>query len=80
MRSKARVRVQLDLPASEVSVLDTIRDRLELGSRAEAVRAALAVMRWVDAEAGRGRRVFSVGNDEISHLTLPGIVFGKEST
>lgn len=71
LRGSARVRVQLDLPPREVAALDALRDRLQLRSRADAVRTALGVLEWVQREAALGRRVLAVGKDDVVHLALP---------
>lgn len=69
----AKVRIQLDLRAHEARALDALRDRCELRSRAEAVRAALAVLEWVQGETQQGRRVLAVGEDRVSYLVVPGL-------
>jgi len=72
----ARVRVQLDLQPQEVQALDALRQRCGLRSRADAVRAALAVVEWVEREARDGRRVVAVGKDDVAHLVVPGLTTG----
>jgi len=71
--TRSKVRIQLDLPAREARALDQLRDRLAVRSRADVVRAALAVMEWMEAETARGRRVLAVGDDAVSYLALPGV-------
>lgn len=68
-----KVRVQLDLPRGEATALDRIRDACDLRSRADVVRTALAIVEWVQLESARGRRIVSVGEDNISCLTVPGL-------
>jgi hypothetical protein len=67
-----KVRVQLDLRRSEAQALDELREHCAGGSRADAVRTALAVMEWVREETSRGRRILAVGSDDVSALVVPG--------
>ena len=69
----AKTRVQLDLRSEETDELDRLRGRFGLRSRADTVRAALAITEWVESESKRGRKVVSVGGDYVSHLVVPGI-------
>lgn len=73
MPSVAKYRVQLDLSRGEVSALDALQKRCALRSRADAVRAALAVLEWVHQESSRGRSVVAVGGDSVSCLVVPGV-------
>lgn len=69
----SKVRVQLDLTPHAASALDALKDRCNLRSRADAVRTALAVVEWIDAEAAKGRQVVAVGPDAVSYLAIPGL-------
>ncbi|MFQ5528318.1 MAG: hypothetical protein ACE5GX_18940 [Thermoanaerobaculia bacterium] len=71
--NKKKIRVQLDLSAGEVKALDELRSACGLRSRADAVRTALAVLEWIQAEARRGHSVVAVGDEDISHLVVPGL-------
>lgn len=71
--AKDRIRVQLDLYQHEVQALDRLRDRCGLRSRADAVRTALAIIEWVQNETRNGRRILSVGEDDVVPLTIPGL-------
>lgn len=73
MRKENKVRVQLDLFADEVDALDAIRDNCGLRSRADSIRTALAVLEWVTKESQKGKQIFAVGSDDISHLVVPGL-------
>jgi len=66
----SKVRVQLDLSRLEVQSLDALRDRLAPGSRAAAVKTALAVLDWVATETERGNRIYAVGPGHVSNLEL----------
>ena len=68
-----KVRVQLDLTTAEASALDTLRDECGLRSRADAVKAALAVLRWVDLQATVGRKVVALDGSNVSWLVVPGV-------
>lgn len=68
-----KVRIQLDLRNEEAAALDALRRHCAGGSRADVVRTALAVVEWVREETARGRRVLSLGPDEISYLVVPGL-------
>ncbi len=68
-----KVRVQLDLPASEAAALDAIRDRFDLRSRADAVRTALAVVDWMQGQIAQGRQILAVGDQNIAYLAVPGL-------
>jgi hypothetical protein len=72
-RSLRKVRIQLDLSVKEGAALDDIRDDCGLGSRADAVKAALALFGWVQAETRLGRKVVAMDGETVSWLVLPGI-------
>ena len=50
-----------------------MRERCGLRSRSDAVRTALAVLAWIDDERSQGRRVVAIGDEEVSHLVVPGL-------
>lgn len=66
-----KVRIQLDLRASEAEALDALRDRWKLRSRADAVRTALAVLEWIHGQTAQGRKIVSVGEEGIAQLVVP---------
>lgn len=68
-----KVRVQLDLTAQQTSVLDKLRDECGFRSRADAVKAALAVLAWVQSETQDGRRVVALDGHNASWFVMPGI-------
>ena len=70
---KEKTRVQLDLYKQEVQVLDRLRDNLELNSRADAVRVALGILEWMESEIQEGRKIFSIGDEEIVPLIIPNL-------
>ena len=72
-RRARKQRVQLDLAPEQVVSLDALRERFALRSRADAVRAALAIVEWVDAETTQGRRVVAVGPESVSWFAMPGL-------
>ena len=69
----SKVRVQLDLTTRETDALDSIRDECQLRSRADAVKAALAVLAWVQTETQHGRKVVALDSKNVSWLVLPGV-------
>jgi hypothetical protein len=69
----SKVRVQLDLTTRESVALDNIRDECQLRSRADAVKAALAVLAWVQSETQHGRKVVSLDGKNVSWLVMPGV-------
>ena len=69
----AKVRVQLDLSEAEAAALDTLRDECGLRSRADAVKAALAVLGWVETQASAGRKVVALHGSNVSWLVVPGV-------
>jgi hypothetical protein len=71
--NKGKIRVQLDLLPHEAEALDRLRDQCNLRSRADAVRTALAVLEWAQKEARKGRRILSIGDDEVVPLMIPGL-------
>ena len=73
------VRVQFDLRAGEAQALDRLRGALDLGTRKDTVRTALAVLEWVQREAAAGRRVLGVGADQVSFLSIPGLTAAAEA-
>jgi hypothetical protein len=74
MRSTTKkVRVQLDLRNEEARSLDELRRYCAGGSRADAVRTALAVVEWVREEISQGRRILALGREDVSYLVVPGL-------
>ncbi len=71
--ARQRIRVQLDLSPGEVRALDRLRDSCGLSSRADAVRAALAIIEWTHEESQKGRKIMSIGDDNVVPLFIPGI-------
>lgn len=71
--ARQKIRVQLDLSPGEVRALDRLRDSCGLSSRADAVRAALAIIEWTYEESQKGRKIMSIGDDSVVPLFIPGI-------
>lgn len=52
-----KYRVQFDFTAEAFAELQSLKDRLGAASRAEAVRMALGVLRWVLEQQSSGRKI-----------------------
>lgn len=68
-----KIRVQLDFREDEVLVLDALRDRCLLKSRAAAVRVALGLMEWVAVESDSGKQIVAVDGKAVHPLLVPGL-------
>lgn len=71
--AEEKIRVQLDMQANEILALDNLRDKLNLRSRADAVRTGLAILEWAEQETRRGHQVVAIGDEEVSRLVIPGL-------
>jgi ribose/xylose/arabinose/galactoside ABC-type transport system permease subunit len=69
----SKVRVQLDLTAQQTQALDMLRDRCGFRSRADAVKAALAILGWVQSETQMGRKVVAIDGQNASWFVMAGI-------
>jgi uncharacterized protein (DUF433 family) len=68
IRKSDRVRVQVDLSAAEVRLLDLLQDRLSVRSRADLLQQAYGSFLWVVDEMLSGRKVVSVETDALARL------------
>jgi hypothetical protein len=74
-----KVRVQVDLSASEATMLHHLADRLSVRSRADLLQQAYGVFLWVINELLAGRRVISVTPetlrtiDKCKELSVPAV-------
>jgi uncharacterized protein (DUF433 family) len=64
-----RTRIQLDLPAEQVRLLDQLGQNLAVRSRADLIQEAIGALLWIVRENRSGRRVVSVNPEEITKLS-----------
>jgi len=67
-RRSDKVRVQVDLSAAEVRLLDLLQDRLSVRSRADLLQQAYGSFLWMVDELLAGRKVVSVETDALAQL------------
>jgi len=67
-RRSDKVRVQVDLSAAEVRLLDLLQDRLSVRSRADLLQQAYGSFLWMVDEMLAGRKVVSVETDVLAQL------------
>ena len=67
-RRSDKVRVQVDLSAAEVRLLDLLQDRLSVRSRADLLQQAYGSFLWMVEELLAGRKVVSVETDALAQL------------
>jgi len=67
-RRSDKVRVQIDLSAAEVRLLDLLQDRLSVRSRADLLQQAYGSFLWMVEELLAGRKVVSVETDALAQL------------
>ena len=67
-RRSDKVRVQIDLSAAEVRLLDLLQDRLSVRSRADLLQQAYGSFLWMVDELLAGRKVVSVETDALAQL------------
>jgi len=68
IRKPDKVRVQVDLSAAEVRLLDLLQDRLSVRSRADLLQQAYGSFLWMVDEMLAGRKVVSVETDVLAQL------------
>ena len=67
-RRSDKVRVQVDLSAAEVRLLDLLQDRLSVRSRADLLQQAYGSFLWMVDEMLAGRKVVSIEADALARL------------
>ena len=67
-RRSDKVRVQVDLSAAEVRLLDLLQDRLSVRSRADLLQQAYGSFLWMVDEMLAGRKVVSVETEALARL------------
>jgi len=67
-RRSDKVRVQVDLSAAEVRLLDLLQERLSVRSRADLLQQAYGSFLWMVDEMLAGRKVVSVEADALAQL------------
>ncbi len=68
MKQRNKVRVQLDLTAAEVSLLELLQQRLAVRSRADLLQQAYGTFLWIVDEMLSGRRIISVEPDVLKRV------------
>ncbi len=67
--ARKRSRIQLDLRAEQVHLLELLQEQLGVRSRANLIEESISTLLWFVQEQRRGRKVVSVDPAELSKLT-----------
>ena len=70
-----KVRIQLDLTATQAERFDSLMQHCDLGSRKELFNVAMSLFYWATQEASKGRKVASYDeeNDHVETILVPAL-------
>lgn len=62
-KNKKKVRVQLDMPKSEVTMLDSLREQTDAGTRTAVILSSLRLYKWIMEQEKKGAKLYMKGED-----------------